>query len=527
VIQLMTGPALPSADICERALDARDPRFDGVFFVGITTTHIYCRTVCPARVSYTDRRRFFATAAAAERAGFRPCLRCRPELAPGRAPMDAVPRLARLAADRIGAGALNGRGVAQLADDLGVSERHLRRALEREIGVSPLELAQTHRLLLAKQLLMDTTLSITRIAFASGFQSLRRFNAVFRERYRLSPSALRGARRQGGVARASGESSNDLIRLTLAYRPPLAWEALVHSLTRLRFPGVETRQEGRYARTVCLDGRAGIVLAEDAAGPARNGHGTARSYLNVHLSTALLPVLMPLLARLRRYFDLDAEPTMVDAHLTQGGLGRHVEGRPGVRIPGVLDGFEAVLRTVLSESPAGARAAAGLVSTLGEPIATDVPGLTHLMPSAARVADTGPAGLVALGLSPCQAAVLSAVARAMTAGRIRLEPGGNVAAARRALLEVEGVDGRLATLIAMRALYWPDAFPGVDPALQRAAGLTSPVSLEALAERWRPWRAYAAHHLWLEHTPETPEQVLAITRPKPARQRRTRLVSSA
>jgi AraC family transcriptional regulator of adaptative response / DNA-3-methyladenine glycosylase II len=329
------------------------------------------------------------------------------------------------------------------------------------------------------------------------------------------------------VARASGESSNDLIRLTLAYRPPLAWEALVHSLTRLRFPGVETRQEGRYARTVCLDGRAGIVLAEDAAGPARNGHGTARSYLNVHLSTALLPVLMPLLARLRRYFDLDAEPTMVDAHLTQGGLGRHVEGRPGVRIPGVLDGFEAVLRTVLSESPAGARAAAGLVSTLGEPIATDVPGLTHLMPSAARVADTGPAGLVALGLSPCQAAVLSAVARAMTAGRIRLEPGGNVAAARRALLEVEGVDGRLATLIAMRALYWPDAFPGVDPALQRAAGLTSPVSLEALAERWRPWRAYAAHHLWLEHTPETPEQVLAITRPKPARQRRTRLVSSA
>jgi AraC family transcriptional regulator of adaptative response / DNA-3-methyladenine glycosylase II len=526
VIQLMTGPTLPSADICERALDARDPRFDGVFFVGITTTHIYCRTVCPARVAYTDRRRFFATAAAAERAGYRPCLRCRPELAPGRAPMDAVPRLARLAADRIGAGALNGRGVAQLADELGVSERHLRRALEREIGVSPLELAQTHRLLLAKQLLMDTTLSITRIAFASGFQSLRRFNSVFRERYRLSPSALRGARRQGGAVRAS-ESPNDLIRLTLAYRPPLAWEALVHALTRPLLPGVETAQGGRYARTVSLDGRAGIVLIEDAAAQARNGQRTARSYLNVHLSTALLPVLMPLLARLRRYFDLDAEPTMVDAHLTQGGLGRQVDGRPGVRIPGVLEGFEAVLRTVLSESPAATRVPAALVSELGEPIATDLTELTHLLPSAARVADAGPAGLVALGLPPYHAGVLTAVARAMAAGRVRLEPGGNVAAARRALMEIEGVDGRLATLIVMRALYWPDAFPGSDPALQRAAGLTSSVSLEALSERWRPWRAYAAHHLWLENAPETREEVLEITRSKPARQRRTRLVSSA
>jgi AraC family transcriptional regulator of adaptative response / DNA-3-methyladenine glycosylase II len=527
VIQLLTGPTLPSADICERALDARDPRFDGLFFVGITTTQIYCRSVCPARVAYTDRRRFFATAAAAERAGYRPCLRCRPELAPGRAPMDAVPRLARLAADRIGAGALNGRGVAQLAAELGVSERHLRRALEREIGVSPLELAQTHRLLLAKQLLMDTTLSVTRIAFASGFQSLRRFNAVFRERYRLSPSELRGARRRGGVARESGEAPNDLIRLTLAYRPPLAWDALGHALARPLLAGVEMRESGRYARTVRLDGRAGVMLTEDAAAQARNGHRAARSYLNVHLSTALLPVLMPLLARLRRYFDLDAEPTMVDAHLTQGGLGSQVDGRPGVRIPGVLDGFEAVLRTVLSESPAGTRAAGPLVSALGEPIATDVPELTRLMPSAARVADCGAAGLVALGLAPHTAGVLSAVARAIASGSIRLEPGGNVATARRELMEIEGVDGRLATLIVMRALYWPDAFPGSDPALQRAAGLTSSVALEALSERWRPWRAYAAHHLWLEDVAKQPEQVLEITRAKPARQRRTRLVSSA
>jgi AraC family transcriptional regulator of adaptative response / DNA-3-methyladenine glycosylase II len=518
---------LPSADICERALDARDPRFDGLFFVGITTTHIYCRPVCPARVSYTDRRRFFATAAAAERAGYRPCLRCRPELAPGRAPMDAVPRLARLAADRISAGALNGRGVAQLANELGVSERHLRRALEREIGVSPLELAQTHRLLLAKQLLMDTTLPITRVAFASGFQSLRRFNSVFRERYRLSPSALRGARRQGATLRGGPEPPNDLIRLTLAYRSPLAWDALMQVLGRPLLRGVELLQSGRYGRTVSVNGCTGAVLVEDAASQTRNGDRGARSYLIVRLSTSLLPALMPLLARLRRYFDLDAEPTMVDAHLAQGGLGRLVERRPGVRIPGALDGFEAVLRTVLSESPAGDRAAEGLVATLGEGVVTDIPELTHLMPTATRVAEAGPAGLVALGLSPCHAGVLTAVARAMAVGRVRLEPDRNVAAARRVLMEIEGVDDRLATLIVMRALYWPDAFPASDLSLQRATGLSTSATLDALSERWRPWRAYAAHHLWLDDNSGHPEQVLDSARTKPARRRRARIVSSA
>ena len=190
----MPAPIVPflalRTDVLTRALDARDARFDGVFFVGITTTRVYCRPVCPARVAYNDHRRFFGSAAAAERAGFRPCMRCRPELAPGLALMDAVPRLARTAALRIAAGALNGRTVVDLARDLGVSERHLRRALEREVGVSPLELAQTHRLLLAKQLLADTRLSVTRIAYSSGFQSLRRFNAAFREQYRMAPSVV-------------------------------------------------------------------------------------------------------------------------------------------------------------------------------------------------------------------------------------------------------------------------------------------------------------------------------------------------
>ena len=233
------------AEVCTRALGARDARFDGLFFVGITSTRVYCRPVCPARVSYPDRRRFFESPAEAEGAGFRPCLRCRPELAPGRALVDAVPRLAHVAAHRIAAGALNGRTIAELARDLGVSARHLRRALEREVGVSPIELAQTHRLLLAKRLLADTTLPVTRVAFASGFQSLRRFNAVFRDRYRMSPSALRRSRRPdmvGGLLHewtAAADDATAPLRLTLAYREPLAWDALLATLRRDAIPGAE------------------------------------------------------------------------------------------------------------------------------------------------------------------------------------------------------------------------------------------------------------------------------------------------
>src|SRR5574341_470256 len=233
-----------------RALGARDPRFDGVFFVGITTTGIYCRPVCPARVSDPRRRRFFDSAAAAERAGFRPCLRCRPELAPGRARCDAVSSLADMAANRIAAGALNGRGVGSLAAELGVSERHLRRAVEQELGVSPLELAQTHRLLLAKQLLSDTNLSVTRIAFASGFQSLRRFNTVFRERYRMPPSALRKVRRQRGV---TSDPASHYVRLALSCRPPLAWNELLEDFKRATLPGAELFDGERYGRTVSID----------------------------------------------------------------------------------------------------------------------------------------------------------------------------------------------------------------------------------------------------------------------------------
>ena len=478
------SPSLP-AQVCQRALDARDARFDGLFFVGIVTTGIYCRPTCPSRRADPDHRRFFNSAAAAEHAGFRPCLRCRPELAPGKTLIDAVSRLASTAAQRIAAGALNGRSVADLAADLGVSERHLRRALRRELGVAPVELAQTHRLLLAKRLLAETTLSVTDIAFASGFESLRRFNVAFRERYGNSPSALRRP--------SAARKSNDFLRMTLAYRPPLAWDVLTAFLRRDATPGVEVVEGRRYGRTVRLDGRSGVVFAEDSP---------AEAQVKVDIAPSLLPVLMPLLARLRQLFDLDAQPTMVDAHLERGGLAALVRRRRGVRLPGALDGFEIGLRALLrgaASSGSAARELAGRVAAaLGEPLDTGVPALHRLTPGAERVAGAGAAGLAALGVPRRRADLVLAFARAVAEGALRLEPGNDVAETHGALVEL-GIDERLATTIVMRALYWPDAFPCSDRALQDAAGATSPRSLRARAKKWRPWRAYAALHLWLQH----------------------------
>jgi AraC family transcriptional regulator, regulatory protein of adaptative response / DNA-3-methyladenine glycosylase II len=499
---------LPSDGVCQRAMAARDARFDGVFFVGITSTKVYCRPVCPSRLARPDNRRFFASAALAEIAGFRPCLRCRPELAPGRAPIGALPLLARAASDRIAAGALNDGGVAQLARELGVSERHLRRAIERELGVSPAALAQTYRLLLAKRLLADTSLSVTRIAFASGFQSVSRFNSVFRERYRLSPTALRRQRSSDWGRSTSGSretlaaSPRDLVRLTLAYRAPLAWETLTTLLRRTALPGVELVEGRRYSRAIELGGRRGVVIVENAIGVAQRADPGA-THLTVDLSPSLLPVLMPLLARLRRLFDLDAEPTVVDAHLEQSGMAELIRRRPGLRVPGAFDGFDVVLGLLIGGATPTATAASArarrVLQRLGEVYRTEVPELTLLSPSAARVAEAGATRLQALGVSPRRAVILAAVARAIAAGTLTLESGADAMATRQALMEIDGIGDQLATAIVLRALRWPDAFSPSDRRLQRAARVSSVRDLQLLAEQWRPWRAYAALHLSLQN----------------------------
>ena len=486
------------AEICARALGARDPRFDGLFFVGITSTGVYCRPVCPARVSYPERRRFFESPAAAESAGFRPCLRCRPELAPGRALVDAVPRLAHVAAHRIAAGALNDRSVRQFARDLGVSERHLRRALEREVGVTPLELAQTHRLLLAKRLLVDTPLTVTRVAYASGFQSLRRFNSVFRERYRMSPTALR--RRQSTESAAAvrpspSDETTSPLRLTLAYREPLAWNALLGVLGRSALPGVEVVDTRGYARTVRLGERTGVVFVHaDARSAKRQGPPS----LTVDVSPSLVPALMPLLARLRHLLDLDAEPTVIDAHLEQGGLAAMVRDLPGLRIAGAFDGFEVAIALLVRsalEPQAALNVLRRLVATLGESLEVGSAALTHITPTPASIVDAGTSGLSALGAPVGIADAIVQVAHMVTSGELRLEPGCDVDATHRTLLSVDGMTGCVATAIVGRALQWPDAFPAADRRLRHAVGVSSMRELVTRAERWRPWRAYAAMHL--------------------------------
>ena len=489
------------ADIFRRALDARDPRFDGVFFVGITSTGVYCRPVCPARISHPERRRFFESSAAAERAGFRPCLRCRPELAPGRALIDAVPRLARIATHRIAAGALNGHSVAELARELSVSERHLRRALEREIGVSPLELALTHRLLLAKQLLSDTDLAVTRIAFASGFQSLRRFNAVFLERYGMPPSAMRYARKHapphgyGGAQRSLGLADADFVALTASYRPPLAWDVLVDQLARESLPGVDLVTRGWYARSVEIKGNRGTVIVENDS--EMGACAPPKAHLNVSVSPSLLSVLMSVLARVRQLFDLDAEPTVVDTHLAQEGLEAFVRRHPGLRSPGAFGAFDAVLRILLGE-PDEERAgiAARLVREFGTPMASAIPEITHSSPSPARLAEVSESRLVSMGMKCDRARVLVAIARALQSGALRLEPGEDVEATRRTLLPIVGMDERIASMILMRTLHWPDVLPFPESdlsCLSRAAGGSENFALTS--HRWRPWLAYAAVHL--------------------------------
>jgi AraC family transcriptional regulator of adaptative response / DNA-3-methyladenine glycosylase II len=354
--------------------------------------------------------------------------------------------------------------------------------------VSPAELAQTHRLLLAKQLLADTSLPVTRIAFASGFQSLRRFNSVFRERYRMSPSALRQRRRPPTRAELPVGVSGDFVRLTLGYRPPLPWDALVAALARNAVPGVEQVDRGRYCRTVELSGCRGVIFVEDA-----NGHVT------LDVSASLVPVLMPLLARIRHLLDLNAEPAVIDAHLANGGLAEQVTLRPGLRTPGAFDGFEVATRELLRRPGQANSRTERLIETLGEPIETGIPGLNRLTPTAERVASAGATFLTGLGLPRQRSEATVSVAAAVAAGKLHLEPGADVQKTLLALRQISGIGERSATTIVVRALHWPDAFDANDLSLQRAAGVNGPRALLRRAEQWRPWRAYAAAHLSLLH----------------------------
>jgi AraC family transcriptional regulator of adaptative response / DNA-3-methyladenine glycosylase II len=461
---------------------ARDSRFDGRFFVGVRTTGVYCRPVCPARTPRRDRCAFFARAAEAEREGYRACFRCRPELAPGLGPVDAVPRLVARAVARIDEGFLNDGSVDDLAASLGVGARHLRRAVAEEVGVSLVELAQSRRMALAKQLLHDTSLAMADVAFAAGFGSLRRFNAVFRERFGRAPSALR---------RAHGEPSRDAIVLRLDHRPPLDWEHMLSFLEGRCTAGVERIEGGAYRRTVRIGSSRGWVSVTRDPG---------RHALRAEASVSLAPVLLPLVARLRALFDLDAHPGAVAAALGRDRLlAPSVRGNPGLRVNGAVDGFEAAVRVVLGQqvSVRAATTVAGrLAAALGETVETPFAGLDRLAPTPEAVAAAGEDRLARVGMPGARARTLGALASAVLDGTLDLRRGADADAVRDRMLALPGVGPWTANLVAMRALGAPDAFPAGDLGVLRALGVRSPQEAEARAEGWRPWRAYAAMHLW-------------------------------
>jgi AraC family transcriptional regulator of adaptative response / DNA-3-methyladenine glycosylase II len=454
------------------------------------------------RIPGRERCRFFANAASAERAGYRPCLRCRPELAPGHAPTDAVRTAAHWTVARIEAGALNDGDLERLASEYGLSSRQLRRVVETEFGVTPVELAQTRRLLLAKQLLTDSALGMTEVAFASGFASVRRFNHLFKTRYGLNPTALR--RKGQPMAHA------DVITLKLAYRPPLDWPRLLAFLANRGAAGVECAAGQRYLRTASVETGGMTHRGWFAAEPLPQ-----QNALRLDVSSTLMPALAPLLARVRRLFDLDANPRIVEEHLAHDPrLSAIVRRQAGLRVPGALDGFELALRAVLGQQ-VSVKAASTMfgrcAAAFGEPAFGEFPRvesavansidmpheqLKFYAPTAERLAGATSRELRALGLTKNRAETIRVLARTIASDEIKLEPGANVDDTMHSLQALPGIGAWTAHYIAMRALGYPDAFPHADLGLMKALGLRKAGDVLAAAEPWRPWRAYAAHHLW-------------------------------
>lgn len=488
--------ALPSPspdathDVRLRAYRARDARFDGRFVVGVLSTGIYCRPVCPARTPRPDRCRFFEHPAQAEQAGFRPCLRCRPERAPGGGRIasldDLNGRLIEAAALAIEQGALESGSLVELAARIGLSPRHLRRLFHRTYGVSPLDYALTQRLLAAKRLLTDTPLPIAEVALAAGFGSLRRFNAVFRQRYGMPPGRLRRETAGGPSA-----VPPDTLTLELGYRPPLAWEALIAFLGRRAVPGVErvfaTRRGSGYARVVRhRDGTLGWLSATPVT-----GHCALR--LEIPADQAARSIDYLRLAR--RLFDLDARIDRIDAQ-----LGALAAATPGLRVPGGADGFEVAVRAIVSQviSLGHARTLlARFTQRFGEALDADgaPDGLDHAFPAAGRLAASDPSELAAQGLTRAKARAIHALACAIGEGRLFLSPEAPLAETLATLQAIPGIGAWTAQIVAMRALDWPDAWPGSDLVLRRRLAAHWP-TLGPEAEPWSPWRAYAAMHLW-------------------------------
>lgn len=473
------------------AFMSKDTRFDGRFFVGISSTGIYCRPVCHARQPKEENCTFFKTAAEAEQAGYRPCLLCRPELAPGRSIVDAKSNLARRAARLLEDDCQSGQNLETLAARLGCTDRHLRRVFVSEYNITPSQYLQTCRLLLAKNLLTDTNLSIIDVAMASGFGSLRRFNDLFKNHYNLSPTKLRKQSKKKSVQTSQ-------ITVHLGYRPPYPWEEVLSFLKLRAIPGVEVVANGQYCRAV----RHLASDTKEICGWIKVGHNPKKSTLAVTIEESLLPVLPQVLARVKHLFDLHCDPEFIFAALSNMNDFKPGLCVLGTRVPGCYDPFEMATRAILGQQvtvKAAGTLAGRLVQEFGKPLETNIEGISHVFPTACELLDSdlpiddrlGP-----LGITSARARTVESLGQALIKGDVTLESSADPEEEMKALMKIKGIGSWTAQYLAMRTMEWPDAFLETDVGVKHALDPLTPKEMLALAERWRPWRSYATVNLW-------------------------------
>jgi AraC family transcriptional regulator of adaptative response / DNA-3-methyladenine glycosylase II len=471
--------------VCSRARLSRDPRFDGKFFIGVRGSGVYCRSICPAPTAKEKNVRYFETAAAAAEAGFRPCLRCRPECSPGTpawcGTSNTVSRALRLIAES----GLEDGGVEALAERLGVGSRHLRRLFLKHLGATPSAVAHTRRLHFAKKLIDETQLPMSHVAIAAGFGCVRRFNAAMQKVYKRTPTHIRK------LARPAANKAENQYSFQLRFRPPYYWDGMLSFLTKRAIPGVEAVEHGVYRRTISLKGEPGYFEVS-------GNEATHALAVGIQFSDPCL--LFLIIERIRAMFDLNADWTDIARTLKNDpALAGPIRHTPGLRIPGCWDGFELAVRAIVGQqiSVAAATALAGRVArTFGKPC-PQAEQLTHLFPPPAILAE---ADLTKAGLTRSRAESVRALARAVSSGEIRFEGITDSEDFLARLCGIPGIGKWTAQYVAMRALGETDALPTGDLGLLKTLALTNSHALEERSQAWRPWRAYATVYLWNGHS---------------------------